>query len=134
MNRTDIFRIDGKKYDVIVPESGITFIQEIREGQNAGYSLAGNYERDEVGTYFEYEIQVLANKDNTAEIDKLVKLLGQPVDYHICELPYGQESIVFKGMISTVRTILKRIAIDRNLWSGLVITVKSKEPILKPVE
>lgn len=121
-----LFKIDGKGYSGIgVEQLQRTF--RIPDGPNAGEMLSGDYERDIVGTYYDYTLNITAHLLPESEYNALFEALSAPVNSHMVEMPYGVSSLTFEAMIETGSDEL--IPMDDGTWWGnLAVTFKAKKP------
>ena len=53
-----MFQVDGISYNVLVPFGGLKRSFEIKEGTGSLTYIDGDYDRDVVGTYYNYEVQI----------------------------------------------------------------------------
>lgn len=121
-----LFKIDGKGYSGV----GVEQLQRafrIPDGPNAGEMLSGAYERDIVGTYYDYTLNISAHLLPGSEYDALFQAISAPVNSHTVEMPYGASSLTFEAMIEAGSDEL--IPMDDGTWWGnLAVTVKAKKP------
>ena len=88
----------------------------IPDGQNAGNMLSGDYERDLVGTYYDYDLVITTSDLTDNEYDTLFEVLSAPVNSHVVEMPYGMSSLTFEAMIESGGDEL--IPMDDGTWWG----------------
>ena len=60
------FVLDGVSYKVTVPVGGLKRSFKILDGRNAGRVLSGDMERDVIGTFYNYELQIVAHGTDLA--------------------------------------------------------------------
>ena len=53
-----LFTVDGVSYKVRVPAGGLTRSFQVLDGKNAGRLLSGTMERDIIGTFYNYQLQI----------------------------------------------------------------------------
>lgn len=121
-----LFKIDGKGFSGVGVES-LKRSFRIPDGTNAGDMLSGDYERDLVGTYYDYDLVITTSDLAVNEYDSLFEALSAPVNSHMVEMPYGMTSITFEAMIEGGDDEL--IPMDDGTWWGnLNVTIRAKKP------
>lgn len=121
-----LFKIDGKGFSGVGVES-LKRSFRIPDGTNAGNMLSGDYERDLVGTYYDYDLVITTSDLAVNEYDALFEALSAPVNSHTVEMPYGMTSITFEAMIESGGDEL--IPMDDGTWWGdLNVTIRAKKP------
>lgn len=121
-----LFKIDGRGFSGVGVES-LKRSFRIPDGTNAGDMLSGDYERDLVGTYYDYDLVITTSDLAVNEYDALFEALSAPVNSHMVEMPYGMTSITFEAMIEGGDDEL--IPMDDGTWWGnLNVTIRAKKP------
>lgn len=121
-----LFKIDGKGYSGVGVES-LKRSFRIPDGTNAGDMLSGDYERDLVGTYYDYDLVITTSDLAVNEYDALFEALSAPVNSHMVQMPYGMSSITFEAMIESGEDEL--IPMDDGTWWGnLNVSIRAKKP------
>lgn len=121
-----LFMIDGNGFSGVGVES-LKRSFRIPDGQNAGNMLSGDYERDLVGTYYDYDLVITTSDLTNNEYDTLFEVLSAPVNSHVVEMPYGMSSITFEAMIESGSDEL--IPMDDGTWWGkLSVSIRAKKP------
>lgn len=121
-----LFKIDGKGFSGVGVESLKRFFR-IPDGTNAGNMLSGDYERDLVGTYYDYDLVITTSDLAVNEYDALFEALSAPVNSHMVEMPYGMTSITYEAMIEGGGDEL--IPMDDGTWWGnLNVSIRAKKP------
>lgn len=121
-----LFKIDGKGFSGVGVES-LKRSFRIPDGQNAGNMLSGDYERDLVGTYYDYDLVITTSDLTDNEYDTLFEVLSAPVNSHVVEMPYGMSSLTFEAMIEGGDDEL--IPMDDGTWWGnLSVSIRAKKP------
>ena len=87
-----IFTIDGVGYPGVGVES-LTRSALIKDGQNAGELMSGEYERDLVGTYYHYTLVLSGMEPGSTDYDAMYEVLTAPVNSHQVVMPYGQGTL-----------------------------------------
>ena len=122
------FTLDGKTYNVFVPESGIRRSGQVLDGENAGRTPSGAMIRDIIGTYYNYSIDLDTSQLDVAAYDELYEALSAPVDSHTLTIPYGQTTITFQAYVTRADDTLKTMDGCTNLWGGLTINFIAMKP------
>lgn len=126
------FTIDGKSYDVFVPEGGIKRSAQVLDGENAGRAKSGIMIRDIIGTYYNYSIEIDTKNLDVSTYDELYEVLSAPADSHSITVPYGQGSITFLAYVTSAEDTLETMAGEVNQWTGLKINFIAMKPYRKP--
>ena len=121
-----LFKIDGRGFSGVGVES-LKRSFRIPDGTNAGDMLSGDYERDLVGTYYDYDLVITTSDLSSNEYDALFEILSAPVNSHMVEMPYGMTSITYEAMIESGDDEL--IPMDDGTWWGnLNVSIRAKKP------
>ena len=122
------FVLDGVSYKVTVPAGGLKRSFKILDGRNAGRVLSGDMERDVIGTFYNYELQIVAHGTDLAEYDVLYEALSAPVNFHTVSFPYGQQTLTFRAYVTEGQDSISRITGGKNYWRGLTVQFIAKSP------
>lgn len=121
-----LFKIDGRGFSGVGVES-LKRSFRIPDGTNAGDMLSGDYERDIVGTYYDYDMVITTSDLSSNEYDALYEVLSAPVNSHMVEMPYGMGAITYEAMIDSGGDEL--IPMDDGTWWGnLNVSIRAKKP------
>lgn len=123
----NVFSIDGRYYNVLIPEKGIKRSFSVTDSDKAGRVLTGRMQRDIIGTFYNYTVQLDTNKLSESEYDELYEVLSAPVDYHQITVPYGQSTLMFDAYVTSGDDTLN-MARNSKQWSGLSINFIAMEP------
>lgn len=129
-----IFKVDNIEFtNAVVDEPERSF--QILDGKNAG-RLQGNLrmERDVRGTFYNYKMNIDSEFMTQEEYSTLYNLLSAPVNSHILEVPFNQETLTFEAYITSGVDKVTRIDEDGNHWTGLSINFVAMEPQRRPSE
>lgn len=116
--RSDPIKLDGVTY----PNIHIMKIKrsfQVLDGENAGRVMDGTMERDIVGTYYNFAVEVDSSAADRSEYDRFYENISAPVDSHELEIPYGQTVMRFQAYVATGSDNLERMFDDYNRWGGL---------------
>lgn len=126
MDEEYLFKIDGQGFSGVGVES-LKRSFRIPDGPNAGEMLSGDYTRDIVGTYYDYDLTLTAEQLPDSEYNALYEILSAPVESHTVEMPYGLTSLTFTAMIEAGTDEL--IPMDDGTWWGnLNLSIRAKKP------
>lgn len=125
--------LDGVTYNLRVTFETIGRSFRIEDGENAGNMLSGLYQRDIIGTYYDYSMQVEADPNDPTTYDNFYQAITSPVNSHELTLPYGQSSITFNAMITSGSDTFRGKVGGKNRWGNLQINFTAIEPYREPV-
>ena len=126
------FKVDGIEFTKAVVDKPKRSFQ-ILDGENAGRQiLTAKMERDVLGTFYNYSMNIDSRFMTKEEYDALYDLLSSPVDSHAIEVPYGQETLVFEAYVTNGTDELVRIRNNGNVWANLSINFIAMEPQRRP--
>lgn len=122
--------IDGKYYNVVLPQGGVKRSFSILDGENSGRVQTGDMVRDIIGTYYNYNIQINQDLDYPEDYDSLYEVVSAPIDYHTIIVPYGQGIYQFQAYITDGEDTLDFINPYNNLnsWNGLSLNFVAMKP------
>lgn len=128
-----MFKIDGREFNVFIPEEGIEMEFNILDGENAGrLQKGGEMYRDIIGTFYTYKIKIDTNRLDPQEYDDLFEILSSPVDSHELTVPYGQSEITFDAYITKGGHKLKQQYKGVNYYEGLTLEFVSMKALREP--
>lgn len=122
------FTVDGVSYGVRVPSGGLKRSFKVLDGPNAGRMLSGEMKRDVIGTYYNYQVEILRDSASLAEYDRLYQVLSAPVDSHTVSFPYGQSTLTFQAYVTEGSDGLTRKTAGGNYWGGLSVQFTAMAP------
>lgn len=126
------FKVDGIEFTRAVVDKPKRSFQ-ILDGENAGRQiLTAKMERDVLGTFYNYSMNIDSSFMSKEEYDTLYELLSAPVDSHIIEVPYGQSTLVYEAYITSGSDGLLAIRNGVNLWGNLSINFVAMAPQRRP--
>ena len=123
-----MFTIDGISYNILVPVGSLRRTFEIKEGGNSALLLSGEYDRDIIGTYYNYEMNIDARNSAPEQYDLLYQALTAPVPYHIVTFPYGQSTLTFNAYITGGSDGFRRKLGTKQYWGELTVTFHAQAP------
>ena len=126
------FKVDGIEFTKAVVDKPKRSFQ-ILDGENAGRQiLTAKMERDVLGTFYNYSMNIDSRFMTREEYDVLYELLSAPVDSHVIEVPYAQETLIFEAYVTNGTDELARIRNNSNNWANLQINFIAMEPQRRP--
>lgn len=126
----NLFKLDDVYYNLSV--AAIKRDAAILDGSDAGRTLSGDMDRDIIGTYYNYTMEIDNSNCDPADYDTFYEEITAPVDYHMVEFPYGQSVLTFKAYVANVSDSLQRVTKQGNLWSGLSVKFTAMSPKRRP--
>lgn len=128
------FKVDGIEFTKAVVDKPKRSFQ-ILDGENAGRQiLTARMERDVLGTFYNYSMNIDSRFMTKEEYDTLYELLSSPVDSHLIEVPYAQETLIFEAYVTNGTDELQGIRNYTNVWANLSVNFIAMEPQRRPVE
>lgn len=121
-----MFYIDAVPFDFWCD---IERTSKIEESDNSGMMLNGNIKKDPIATYLTYDVTLVVPLGQENLYSTLYEIITNPVKEHTFVFPYNQNTIEFKGFISTVSDRLFRQKDNVNIWRGTKFTVEMIEPL-----
>lgn len=119
--------LDGQTYPHIHFAS-IKRSFSVLDGENAGRVMTGKMERDIIGTYYNYAVEVDADDRFPAEYDAFWEAISAPVDSHMLVVPYAQATLTFEAYVSNGQDELDFMMDAQNRWDGLSFNFIAMEP------
>lgn len=125
------FSIDGKEYDMFV--TSLERKATIKDEKNSTTTLSGEYKRDVVGTYYDYDMEIEFRKEDAEQYDSLYEVLTAPQNQaHSVTLPYGQRTMTFDAYISTSKDKIKTKRKSVTIWGSLSLEFRAIKPQRRP--
>lgn len=129
-----MFKVDGIEFTKAVVDKPKRSFQ-ILDGENAGRQIiTAKMERDILGTFYNYSMNIDSSFMTKEEYDALYEVLSSPVDFHVIEVPYAQETLIFEAYVTNGSDELVGIRKGKNLWANLSINFIAMEPQRRPAE
>ena len=91
----------------------------VLDGENAGRVMTGAMERDIIGTFYNYAVEVDADNIAPAEYDAFYDVISSPVDSHTLVVPYAQTTLEFEAYVSNGEDELEIMGDTFNRWGNL---------------
>lgn len=126
-----VFTVDGVGYPgVNVLSLERTFA--VMDGDNAGRTMDGAMQRDIVGTYYNYNMELTSDYSDLSEYDALYEVLSAPVDSHTIVVPYGQGMLAFEAYVANGNDELLHKRDTFNKWQNLSVNFVAMKPQRRP--
>lgn len=120
--------IDNVVYRVRVVYESLSRSFSIAEGPNSGTAITARAIRDIVGTKYAYEMQIEPDPRYPDDYDAFYETISAPVESHMVEMPYGNDTMRFEAMILSGEDLYGGILGGRNSWNGLRVQFKPIVP------
>jgi len=124
--------MDGTTYNLRVQYETIGRSFRLEDGENAGKMISGLYERDLVGTYYDYSMSVEPEPGSEADYDAFYEAISAPVSSHSITMPYGQGTMTFDAMVYEGTDLYRGMVAGQRKWAGLQVTFSAKGPQRTP--
>ena len=83
----NVFSIDGRYFNVKIPEKGIKRSFSVTDSDKAGRVLTGAMVRDIIGTFYNYTLDIDTSKLSPVEYEEVYDSLAAPDDYPSISMP-----------------------------------------------
>lgn len=125
--KRSVFSVDGVEYPgVNVASLKRTFA--VLDGDNAGRTMDGAMQRDIIGTYYNYSLELDSDYSSPEEYDALYEVLSAPVNKHTLVVPYAQGTMTFEAYVANGEDELFHMYRDLNKWDNLSINFVAMAP------
>lgn len=126
-----VFTVDGVEY------SGIHVVSlkrsfAVLDGENAGRTMDGAMQRDIIGTYYNYSLEIDPSDSDPEEYDSLYEALSAPQDSHAVVFPYGRGTLSFQAYVANGEDDLFDIFNGKNRWDNLTVNFVAMDPQRRP--
>ena len=112
----------GYKIDVLSVKRTADFLDKYAERTENG-----DLERELIGVYFNYKLQLGPGIDRT-EYARLWDKLTEPVEFHEVTVPDEDGDYTFTAYFSNVADELLRTVAEKNYWKNLTVNFIAKKP------
>lgn len=126
-----VFTVDGVAYSKLHVVS-LKRSFAVLDGENAGRTMDGAMQRDVIGTYYNYALEIDPHESDAAEYDSFYETISAPQDSHDVSFPYGSSSISFKAYVSNGEDELFDIINGKNRWDNLTVNFIAMDPQRRP--
>lgn len=112
----------GYKIDVLSVKRTADFLDKYAERTENG-----DLERELIGVYFNYKLQLGPGIDRT-EYARLWDKLTEPIEFHEVTVPDEDGDYTFTAYFSNVADELLRKVAEKNYWKNLTVNFIAKKP------
>lgn len=112
----------GYKIDVLSVKRTADFLDKYAERTENG-----DLERELIGVYFNYKLQLGPGIDR-AEYARMWDKLTEPVEFHEVTVPDEDGDYTFTAYFSNVADELLRKVAEKNYWKNLTVNFIAKKP------
>ncbi len=112
----------GYKIDVLSVKRTADFLDKYAERTENG-----DLERELIGVYFNYKLQLGPGVDRT-EYARLWDKLTEPIEFHEVTVPDEDGDYTFTAYFSNVADELLRKVAEKNYWKNLTVNFIAKKP------
>jgi len=126
-----VFTVDGVEYSRIHVLS-LKRSFAVLDGENAGRTMDGAMQRDIIGTYYNYALEIDPAESDPEQYDTFFEVLSAPEDSHTVVFPYGRSTLSFRAYVANGEDELLDIFNGRNRWDNLTINFIAMEPQRRP--
>ena len=91
----------------------------VLDAENAGRMSNGQMQRDIIGTYYNYSVEIDADAASRSDYDTFFEAISAPVDSHTLKIPYGQTTMTFQAYVTQGSDELEAMLPSANRWGGL---------------
>ena len=124
------FTLDGKEYRRLHVVS-LKRSFAVLDGENAGRTMDGAMQRDVIGTYYNYSLEIDPEDSDPGEYDELYEVISAPVDSHDVSFPYGRTTLSFRAYVANGDDELFD-ASGENRWNNLTVNFVAMKPQRRP--
>lgn len=132
---TDVVKINGTSYNVLVTELSENFTILYSENTGRTISVGARMSLDPLGSFVGHKITFKRRKGYEQKYDELFDYLLQPrFNGLMFELPHGQGTIKYEGYVSNGERALKRIDADTGkvYWDKFSVNIVAMEAQVTP--
>ena len=122
-----VFTLDGVEYSKLHVIS-LKRSFAVLDGENAGRTMDGAMQRDIIGTYYNYSLEIDPAESDPEEYDAFFETISAPVDSHAVSFPYGQSTLSFEAYVSNGEDELWDIFQAKNRWNNLTVNFIAMNP------
>lgn len=105
---------------------------QVLDGEAAGRVDTGAMDRDIIGTYYNYSVEIDADDATPEEYDSFYEIISAPQDSHEIVVPYAQTTLTFEAYVTNGTDDLDAMMDYQNRWGGLSFNFISMAPQRRP--
>ena len=130
MERTQMFLLDGKAYNVDVTKLVRKF--SVLDSDKSGRTQDGQMYRDVIGTFYNYTMTISSRGADVAALDAFWEVVSRPDVSHVCEFPYGQDTLVQQMYVTGGEQELRLITDRAAYWNEITLNFIAMSPKVVP--
>lgn len=111
-------RLDGVTYSTL-HVTKLTRNFSVLDGENAGRMMDGSMQRDIIGTFYNYSVEIDPDSGTREDYDAFYEAISAPVDYHTLVVPYAQQTLTFNAYVTNGKDDLLVMEQSSNRWGAL---------------
>lgn len=100
----------------------------VLDGENAGRVQTGRMDRDIIGTYYNYQVEIDPDAASREDYDAFFWAISAPVDSHTLVVPFAQTTLTFEAYVSQGQDELAFMEDNANRWENLGFSFIAMEP------
>lgn len=128
-----VFSVDGVQYSKIHVLS-LKRSFSVLDGENAGRTMDGAMQRDIIGTYYNYSMDIAPYDSDPEEYNSFWETISSPVNSHRVSFPYNGDMLDFDAYVSNGEDELWDILKGQNRWNNLTVNFIAMDPQRRPAE
>ena len=121
-----VFKMDGVAYNVSV--TALTRKFSVMDTDKSGRTQDGAMYRDIIGTFYNYTMTIRERGGDAAALDAFWEAISIPTKSHVCEFPYGQETLTQQMYVTSGEQSLKLMRPDKNEWGEISVNFIAMKP------
>ncbi|MBQ7767555.1 MAG: hypothetical protein IJ403_01580 [Oscillospiraceae bacterium] len=121
-----VFKMDGVAYNVSV--TALTRKFSVMDTDKSGRTQDGAMYRDIIGTFYNYTMTIRERGGDAAALDAFWQAISSPTKSHVCEFPYGQETLTQQMYVTSGEQALKLMQPDKNHWGEISVNFIAMKP------
>ena len=110
--------LDGVTYSTL-HVTKLTRNFSVLDGPNAGRVITGAMERDIIGTFYNYSVEIDPDAASRSDYDSFYEAISAPVDSHTLVVPYAQSTLTFQAYVTNGKDELTAMEPSANRWENL---------------
>lgn len=123
--------MDGVTYSTL-HVTKLTRSFSILDGENAGRVMSGDMQRDVIGTYYNYQVEIDPDAASRSDYDAFFLAISAPVDSHTLVVPFGQSTLTFQAYVTQGQDELTLMEDAANRWENLSFSFIAMAPARTP--
>ena len=128
--KKQMFLLDGIAYNVDVTKLTRKF--SVLDSDKSGRTQDGQMYRDVIGTFYNYTMTVSARGGDAAALDALWEAVSRPDVSHVCEFPYGQDTLVQRMYVTGGEQDMLIMTDRANHWKEISLNFIAMSPKVVP--